>query len=245
MELMVKDIEKEYKQLMYSQRPEGRFLDYNRLQQHIDMLSRSNELQCVAVTIYDNCRNEHVYVSEYHKRLFGSGEVEVHPDDLDDVLKNAIASLKHVFQGNKNFAHMKTIRENRVRMGDKFRRVTDSFRVLETDRIGNIWLTLCVLEISPNQLPPFTVNYQIVNTVTGEVFSPLIRYFQSESILTKRELEILALIARGKLSKEISEMLHISVHTVNTYRQHILEKLNADNSHEAVRYGQSLGLIEY
>ena len=166
-------------------------------------------------------------------------------NDLDDVLKNAIASLKHVFQGNKNFAHMKTIREYRVRMGDKFRRVTESFRVLETDRIGNIWLTLCVLEISPNQLPPFTVNYQIVNTVTGEVFSPLIRYFQSESILTKRELEILALIARGKLSKEISEMLHISVHTVNTYRQHILEKLNADNSHEAVRYGQSLGLIEY
>lgn len=155
MELMVKDIEKEYKQLMYSQRPEGRFLDYNRLQQHIDMFSRSNELQCVAVTIYDNCRNEHVYVSEYHKRLFGSGEVEVHPDDLDDVLKNAIASLKHVFQGNKNFAHMKTIREYRVRMGDKFRRVTESFRVLETDRIGNIWLTLCVLEISPNQLPPF------------------------------------------------------------------------------------------
>ena len=130
MELMVKDIEKEYKQLMYSQRPEGRFLDYNRLQQHIDMFSRSNELQCVAVTIYDNCRNEHVYVSEYHKRLFGSGEVEVHPDDLDDVLKNAIASLKHVFQGNKNFAHMKTIREYRVRMGDKFRRVTESFRVL-------------------------------------------------------------------------------------------------------------------
>lgn len=37
----------------------------------------------------------------------------------------------------------------------------------------------------------------------------------------------------------------ISVHTVNTYRQHILEKLNVDNSHEAVRYGLSLGLIEY
>ena len=156
-----------------------------------------------------------------------------------------IASLKHVFQGNKNFAHVKTIREYRAKVGDRFRRVTETLQVLETDSRGNIWLALCILEISPNQLPPFTVNSQIVNTATGEVFSPLTRYYQSESILTKRELEILTLVAQGKLSKEISNLLHISVHTVDTHRQHILEKLDVDNSHEAVRYGQSLGLIEY
>ena len=197
------------------------------------------------MTIYDNCRMEHAYVSEYHRRLFGDGEMEVHPDDLADVLKNVIASLKHVFQGNKNFAHVKTIREYRAKVGDRFRRVTETLQVLETDSRGNIWLALCILEISPNQLPPFTVNSQIVNTATGEVFSPLTRYYQSESILTKRELEILTLVAQGKLSKEISNLLHISVHTVDTHRQHILEKLDVDNSHEAVRYGQSLGLIEY
>ena len=46
-------------------------------------------------------------------------------------------------------------------------------RVLETDSLGNAWLVLSLLEISPNQQPPFTVNSQIVNTITGEVFSPL------------------------------------------------------------------------
>ena len=140
---------------------------------------------------------------------------------------------------------MKTIREYRAKVGDRFRRVTETLSVLEPDHAGNIWLALCILEISPNQSPPFTVNAQIVNSATGEVFAPLTRYYQSESILTKRELEILNLIASGMLSKEISERLHISVHTVDTHRQHILEKLDADNSHEAVRYGQSLGLIEY
>ncbi|WP_059026673.1 response regulator transcription factor [Gabonibacter massiliensis] len=242
---MIKDLSKEYRRLIFSQQPNGQSLNYDLLRRHIEIFSQSNELQSSAVTIYDNYRFEHAYVSEYHRRLFGNGEMKVHPDDLADVLKNAIAALKHVFQGNKNFAHMKTIREYRAKIGDKFRRVTESLQVLETDQIGNIWLTLCILEISPNQMPPFTVNSQIINTATGEVFSPLTKYYKNESILTKRELEILNLIAQGKLSKEISDQLHISVHTVNTYRQHILEKLHVDNSHEAVRYGLSLGLIEY
>lgn len=242
---MIKDLNKEYRRLLLSQQIDGQSLDYNLLRRHIETYSRLSELQSFAVTIYDNYRMEHAYVSEYHKHLFGGGEIEAHPDDLGDVLKNAIASIKHVFQGNRNCIHMKVIREYRTKVGDRFRRVTESLQVLETDPKGNIWLALCILEISPNQLPPYPVNSQIINTATGEVFSPLTKFFQSESVLTKRELEILNLIAQGKLSKEISGLLHISVHTVDTHRQHILEKLNVDNSHEAVRYGQSLGLIEY
>ncbi|WP_235782360.1 response regulator transcription factor [Phocaeicola paurosaccharolyticus] len=45
------------------------------------------------------------------------------------------------------------------------------------------------------------------------------------------------------LSKEISEQLFISVHTVNTHRQRILEKLDVNNSMEAVKYASALGLI--
>ena len=84
------------------------------------------------------CIRDSAYVSEYHKRQFGNGEIEVHPDDLNDVLKNAIASLKHVFQGNRNFTHMKVIREYRAKVGGRFRRVTESLQVLETDQLGNI-----------------------------------------------------------------------------------------------------------
>ena len=70
-------------------------------------------------------------------------------------------------------------------------------------------------------------------------------FYQKKSVLTGRELEVLGLIAKGRMSKEISEQLQISVNTVNTVRQHILKKFNVSNSYEAVRYGQSLGLIEY
>ena len=61
--------------------------------------------------------------------------------------------------------------------------------------------------------------------------------------LSGREREILRLIGRGKLSKEIADQLAISVHTVNTHRQRILEKLNVDNSMEAVRYASARGLL--
>ena len=61
--------------------------------------------------------------------------------------------------------------------------------------------------------------------------------------MSGREREILRLIGRGKLSKEIADQLAISVHTVNTHRQRILEKLNVDNSMEAVRYASARGLL--
>ena len=63
---------------------------------------------------------------------------------------------------------------------------------------------------------------------------------QPPTDLTKREKQVLELIRDGKLSKEISETLFISVHTVNTHRQRILGKLNANNSHEAVRFASAM-----
>lgn len=63
------------------------------------------------------------------------------------------------------------------------------------------------------------------------------------SELTTREIAVLQLIKEGLLSKEISEQLFISVHTVNTHRQRILEKLDVNNSMEAVKYASALGLI--
>ena len=61
--------------------------------------------------------------------------------------------------------------------------------------------------------------------------------------LSEREIEILQMVKDGLLSKEISEQLYISTNTVNTHRQRILEKLDADNSMEAVKYASALGLL--
>ena len=52
--------------------------------------------------------------------------------------------------------------------------------------------------------------------------------------LTKREIQVLRLIAQGFTTKEISSLLAITSETVYTYRKRIKNKLNVRNCYEAV-----------
>jgi DNA-binding NarL/FixJ family response regulator len=54
--------------------------------------------------------------------------------------------------------------------------------------------------------------------------------------LSKREEEVLALIASGKSLREIADTLFISVKTVETHKQHIQDKLNLRNTAQLVKY---------
>ena len=50
-----------------------------------------------------------------------------------------------------------------------------------------------------------------------------------ENSLTKREQEILELVAKGCASKEIAPLLFISTATVNTHLKNIYDKLEVNN----------------
>jgi DNA-binding NarL/FixJ family response regulator len=56
------------------------------------------------------------------------------------------------------------------------------------------------------------------------------------SVLSKREEEVLILIAQGKSLKEIAEQLFISTKTVETHKTHIQDKLGLLNTAQLVRY---------
>ena len=62
-QLMTKELDKEYRRLLLSQRIDSGSLNYDLLRQHIEVFSRSDVLRSQAVTIYDNFRFEHAYVS--------------------------------------------------------------------------------------------------------------------------------------------------------------------------------------
>ncbi|UCF07020.1 MAG: response regulator transcription factor [bacterium] len=64
------------------------------------------------------------------------------------------------------------------------------------------------------------------------------------SRLTKREREILQLIAEGYTSKEIAEDLFISRKTVENHRANIMNKLEIHDTAGLVRYAIKIGLIE-
>jgi ATP/maltotriose-dependent transcriptional regulator MalT len=61
--------------------------------------------------------------------------------------------------------------------------------------------------------------------------------------ITKRELEILELIATGLSNREIAEKLFVSENTVKTHSSHLFDKLSAKRRTQAVQLGKEWGLI--
>jgi RNA polymerase sigma factor (sigma-70 family) len=63
-------------------------------------------------------------------------------------------------------------------------------------------------------------------------------------LLTKREREVLQLIAEGKTNKEVAAKLNLSVYTVDSHRGKIMEKLNLHSTGELVRFAIKHGLTD-
>ncbi|MGB7726548.1 MAG: response regulator transcription factor [Candidatus Acidiferrum sp.] len=66
---------------------------------------------------------------------------------------------------------------------------------------------------------------------------------QAELEITPRELEILALIAKGLSNREIAETLFVSENTVKTHSSRLFDKLGAKRRTQAVQMGKEFGLI--
>lgn len=62
--------------------------------------------------------------------------------------------------------------------------------------------------------------------------------------LTEREREILQLIAEGQTNREIADLLTLSIKTVQAHRANIMEKLDAHDRTELVKYAIRTGMIE-
>lgn len=63
--------------------------------------------------------------------------------------------------------------------------------------------------------------------------------------LTKREIEVLSLIAQGHSSKEAADVLFVSKRTVDFHLANIYDKLQVNNRVQAFRAATRLGLIPF
>ncbi|TDC91867.1 response regulator transcription factor [Saccharopolyspora aridisoli] len=84
--------------------------------------------------------------------------------------------------------------------------------------------------------------------VTSLIRSYLDRAGQGEAVperaITDREEEILKLVAEGHSSKEIADLLVISIKTVERHRSNLMAKLGMKDRLELTRYAIRAGLIE-
>jgi DNA-binding CsgD family transcriptional regulator len=257
-ESQIKSIYETYFQLLSRQTFVAEELDYSVLERHKLGLQKLAETSNSAISVFDLYKNTHVFLSSNFGSALGysmqdfeaEGEhfldAKVHPDDFLILIQNAVTALKLVL----NFSvdeklNNKVISEYRIlNAAGNYVRVIEQQQVLELDTYGNFWLGLSILDVSPNQKNMHEgIKSEMLNFRTGKIVSFTESKDDITSALTKREIEILKLVKSGFLSKEISNKLTISLHTVNTHRQRVLEKLGVDNSMEAVMLASKLGLI--
>ena len=66
----------------------------------------------------------------------------------------------------------------------------------------------------------------------------------AKSVLSGREIEVLSLVVRGRLNKEIADMLHISMPTVASHRKNIVDKLGLRSVSALTIYAVTNGYVD-
>jgi PAS domain S-box-containing protein len=113
-----------------------------------------------------------------------------------------------------------------------------------------VWLNISVLVTSNDHGEPLTIHLFRDTTATKALLSLVQERLEtpaapeSPSELTRRELEILRLMAAGDDTRTISGRLHVSPATVRNHVQNILAKLNVHSRLQAVAYATSHRMLE-
>jgi Response regulator containing a CheY-like receiver domain and an HTH DNA-binding domain len=260
MATLVEKLFKEYQELLDFQKINPEELDYSILNKHIAMLERLNVIESSSISIFDTCKRDHIFVSRGFEAQLGWSidEIEkeghhyidsrVHPDDLIGLLESGIYYLQLAFNEvpKNEWKNYKVISDYRVKNknGD-YVRVIEQHICLEFTREGFVWLDLSIMDLSPDQDLTIPFRSRLMNFKTGELFEykPVVDQNKNIIRLSIREKEVLKLIATGMVSKQIADKLFISVNTVNTHRQNIIEKLNVSNTAEAIKYASEVGWL--
>jgi two-component system response regulator NreC len=88
-----------------------------------------------------------------------------------------------------------------------------------------------------------TLAGHLMRDLVGGAPAPNAPVATPESPLTEREREVLTLIAEGKTSREIAELLVVSPKTADRHRENIMAKLNLHSRVDLVKYAMARGLI--
>lgn len=230
-------------------------VDYSILEERKKDWKKLSEVTHSIVLVFDCYTKKFVFVSDNIPELYGLDShrffinghqpvVEViHPDDIyyGLLVRKKIYSILSSFS-NEEKMNYKAIHEMRVRnLRGEYIRIIEQEQIVELDKSGNVWLMLSIIDVDASHESEI-IKSHLYNFKTGEqIFIDLSDTLDEP--LTNRELEVLRLMKQGLLSKEIANILKVSINTVNTHRQNILQKLKANNSIEAVNFAQRLGLF--
>lgn len=233
-------------------------VDYDSWEQKREMIRNMSQIIQGCLFTVDVFRERYDFASENFTHIFGYNptwietireqgdllEERIHPDDLDQIRAFQIEHGKFIYSLPPEYRndYQQIFQYRILNARQQYMNVISRQQVIEKDRNGKAWIIMGIMDISPDQVHTEKVKRTILNRKTGEIIKPGI-IPPTNNILTNREKEVLLLIHKGFLSKEIADQLCLSIHTVNNHRKNILAKLNVNNVIEAINKAETLKLL--
>jgi len=230
-------------------------VDYKKAEKHLQLIKLIDETNTSFVVVQDLYKKSFFYFSEKIDSTFGFNSPETlnnfdwfvlrfHPQDYiiadasikaNEIIRNAPIQIRKDFLFTSEF-RIKNNENNWIRL-------LSQEHIIELDKKGNIWLIMMLVDISPIRDLNYPGSAALSNKITKEIIFTIESPNNDQSIISKREQDVLKLVGKGDASKTIADKLFISTNTVNNHRKNTIKKLNVKNSSEAISKAIKLGII--
>ena len=212
-----------------------------------------------ALLLHDISANRFLFMSD-RKKILGNYSPDeftsetgvdfsfsnIHPEQRSAALLIQLKTISYCFEqrhsclnnvvGNMTFLY-------RRKSGEYFQ-ILQKVMVVETDEHGYPILYLRYLfDISHLVKPSVGLIINSPDETLIWTYSLHKKCLQQVNLLSTQEKKILVLLAKGKQSKEISDMLFVSSHTIDTHRRNLLKKTHCIDSTALITFAKMTGLI--
>lgn len=233
----------------------------NKIMNHPDLTMFLSDILCIGPYYYYTFDVRSIALQQVHPnvlRIHGFKEIPtslsqiidlVHPDDIEFVILSEKLILNKLLSiNNGDFLHNKMSYSFRMKVADgSYHLFLHQAIHLVLDEEHKIQIALNIhTDIEHiTQVNSGLVYIQSNNKINKQLqFDP----YEEEAripkpILSRRELQILPLIAKGSSSKQIADQLFISEDTVRVHRKNILKKTNSNSSHLLIKKCLEWGIL--
>lgn len=193
---------------------------------------------------------------EYIKGGWARSVAYIHPDDVAPMADAFISNMRKYYEEPYVHDNEPIIIEYRIRhKNGQWIWIQSEVLILDRDEIGNIRHLIAFLrDNSENKsgkgdfiLDPRLEKLLRHGFNADATSSRALSEDSSETThhyhLSERERELVLMIRKGLSSKEIADLLGLSLHTIHSYRKNLMAKLNARNSAELVRISIEQNLL--
>ena len=212
-----------------------------------------------ALLLHDVSANRYLFMSDRKKLLGNYNPADftsetgvdfsfsnIHPEQRSAALliqlKLISYCIEHPYTCLNNIVGNMTFLYKR-KSGEYFQILQKSM-VVETDENGYPLLYLRYLfDISHLLRPSVGLIITSPDEILIWIYSTSKKCLEQVNLLSLQEKKILVLLAKGKHSKEIADMLFVSHHTIDTHRRNLLKKTNCIDTTALVSFAKMTGLI--